>query len=84
MSYHRDNDNENKGELMEYWNEEDLITLFRNYFEKMDFTQEEADNCIDEFNDMSKEESQEFVDHVTERLSRYNIMIPELGSPVLN
>ena len=28
---------------MEYWNEEDLITLFRNYFEKMDFTQEEAE-----------------------------------------
>lgn len=58
-----------KGEVMKYWNEEDLITLFRNYFEKMNFTQEE---------------SQEFVDHVTERLSRYDIMIPELGSPVLN
>ena len=69
---------------MEYWTIEELQTLFRNYFEKMDFTQEEADQCIDDFNNMSKEESQEFINYLLENLTTYITMIPEPGSPVLN
>tara|TARA_B100000029_G_C16987300_1_gene746077 strand:+ start:356 stop:562 length:207 start_codon:yes stop_codon:yes gene_type:complete len=62
--------------MNDYFEDDELIELFDRYFEKMEFDEDEVDNCIREFDEMNDEERQEFIMHIMVTLNIYITMIP--------
>jgi arginyl-tRNA--protein-N-Asp/Glu arginylyltransferase len=59
-----------------FFSDDELLELFERYFEKMDFNQDQIDECIMEFEEMNIEDGQEFIVSMMVALNMFITMIP--------
>jgi arginyl-tRNA--protein-N-Asp/Glu arginylyltransferase len=59
-----------------FFSDDELLELFERYFEKMDFNQDQIDECIMEFEEMNIEDGQEFIVSMMVALNMFVTMIP--------
>jgi arginyl-tRNA--protein-N-Asp/Glu arginylyltransferase len=59
-----------------FFSDDELLELFERYFEKMDFNQDQIDECIMEFEEMNIEDGQEFIMSMMVALNMFITMIP--------
>ena len=59
-----------------FFSDDELLELFERYFEKMDFNQDQIDECIMEFEEMNIEDGQEFIVSMMTALNMFVTMIP--------
>ena len=59
-----------------FFSDDELLELFERYFEKMDFNQDQIDECIMEFEEMNIEDGQEFIMSMMVALNMFVTMIP--------
>lgn len=59
-----------------FFSDDELLELFERYFEKMDFDQDQIDECIMEFEEMNIEDGQEFIVSMMMALNMFVTMIP--------
>ena len=59
-----------------FFSDDELLELFERYFEKMDFDQDQIDECIMEFEEMNIEDGQEFIVSMMTALNMFVTMIP--------
>ena len=59
-----------------FFSDDELLELFERYFKKMDFNQDQIDECIMEFEEMNIEDGQEFIMSMMVALNMFITMIP--------